>query len=51
MQKKILNQYLQWKKNNCRLFVAAKELQETDSRFLAFYIMRNETYPKLHGRY
>lgn len=29
---------------NCRLFVAAKELQETDSKFLAFYRMTKESY-------
>jgi len=37
------------KNMNCRLFVAAKVLQETDSGFLVFYRMRKETYPELHG--
>lgn len=32
---------------NCRLLVAAKELQESDSKFLTFYRMRKETYLEL----
>lgn len=41
-----INPYIE-KNINCRLFVAAKELQESDSRFLAFYRMRKETYLQL----
>lgn len=41
-----INPYIE-KNVNCRLFVAAKELQESDSRFLAFYRMRKETYLQL----
>ncbi|KAL1487967.1 hypothetical protein ABEB36_015348 [Hypothenemus hampei] len=29
---------------HCRLFVAAKELQESDTKFLAFYRMSKESY-------
>ncbi|KAG5876820.1 hypothetical protein JTB14_014150 [Gonioctena quinquepunctata] len=29
---------------HCRLFVAAKELQESDKKFLAFYRMSKESY-------
>ncbi len=32
---------------NCRLFVAAKELEECDSKFLAFHRMKKDTYHKL----
>ena len=32
---------------NCRAFVAAKELQESDAKFLAFYRMGKETYQRL----
>ena len=31
----------------CRLFVAAKELQESDAKFLAFYRMSKESYMAL----
>jgi len=34
-----INPYIE-KKFNCTLFVPAKELQESDSRFLEFYRMR-----------
>ncbi|CAI6359011.1 unnamed protein product [Macrosiphum euphorbiae] len=32
---------------NCRTFVAARELQETDATFLAFYRMSRESYTEL----
>lgn len=36
------------KKNiRCRLFVAAKELQQTDSKFIAFYRMSKQCYMDL----
>lgn len=31
----------------CRLFVAAKELQQTDSKFIAFYRMSKQCYMDL----
>jgi hypothetical protein len=32
---------------HCRLFVAAKELQQTDSKFIAFYRMSKQCYMDL----
>lgn len=32
---------------HCRLFVATKELQQTDSKFIAFYRMSTNTYMNL----
>ena len=39
--------YIEKKNINCRAFVAAKELQESDAKFLAFYRMGKETYQRL----
>ncbi len=41
-----LHPYIE-KNLNCRLLVATKELQECDSKFLAFYWMKKDTYYKL----
>lgn len=43
---------------HCRLFVAAKELEQSDSKFIAFYRMTKESYqllidivsPSIHQR-
>jgi len=32
---------------HCRLFVATKELQQTDSKFIAFYRMSKDSYMNL----
>ncbi len=41
-----LHPYIE-KNLNCSLFVAVKELHECDSKFLAFYRMKKDTYHKL----
>lgn len=41
-----IHPYIQ-RNNHCRLFVSARELQETDVKFIAFYRMSKESYKEI----